>query len=65
MEEKAWPCESVSHVFWECSVYNSLRNEFMCKLYELLGDGFESFESLDNLRKHLCELLENKFSSLF
>ena len=46
-------CESVSHVLWDCLVYNTLRNDFMCKLQELLGDRFEHFESLDSLKKHL------------
>ena len=44
-------CESISHVLWDCPVYNTLRNDFMCKLQELLGDKFEHFESL--LKKHL------------
>ena len=38
-------CKSVSHVLWDCPVYNTLRNDFLC---ELLGDGFEHFESLDS-----------------
>ena len=42
-------CESVSPVLWDCPVYNTLRNGFLCKLQELLGDGFEHFESLDHL----------------
>ena len=29
----------------------SLRNNFMCKLQELLGDRFEHFESLDSFEK--------------
>ena len=39
-------CESVSHVLWDCPVYNPLRNDFMCKLQELHGDRYEHFESL-------------------
>ena len=39
-------CESVSHVLWDCPVYNTLRNDFLCKLQELLGDGFEKSTSL-------------------
>ena len=37
-------------MFCECPVYvyNTLRNDFMCKLHELLGDGFECFGSLDS-----------------
>ena len=27
-------CESVSHVLWDCPVYSTLRNDFMCKLQE-------------------------------
>ena len=44
-------CESVSHVLWDCPVYNTLRNDFICKLQELLGDRFEHFESLDSFEK--------------
>ena len=40
--------DSVSHILWDCLVYNILRNDFMCKLQELLGDRFEHFESLDS-----------------
>ena len=58
-------CESVSHVLWDCLVYNTLRNDFLCKLQELLGDGFEHFESLDSFEKVLCsELREDDFSSM-
>ena len=32
-------------------VYNTLRNDFMCKLRGLLGDRFEHFESLDSFEK--------------
>ena len=28
-------CESISHVLWDCLVYNTLRNDFLCKLQEL------------------------------
>ena len=44
-------CESVSYVFWECPVYSTLRNDFMCKLQELLKDEFEHFESLDSFER--------------
>ena len=44
-------CESVSHVLWDCPVCNTLRNDFLCKLQELLGDGFEHFEGLDSFEK--------------
>ena len=46
-------CESVSHVLWDCPVYSTLRNDFLCKLQEFLWDGFEHFESLDSFEKHL------------
>ena len=46
-------CESVSHVLWDCPVYNTLRNDFLCKLQELLGDRYEHFDSLDSFEKHL------------
>ena len=36
-------CESISHVLWDYPVYNTLRNDFMCKLQELLVDRFEHF----------------------
>ena len=61
-------CESVSHVLWDCPVYNTLRNDFMCKLQELLGDRFEHFESLDSFKKASfvlgSELWEDDFSSM-
>ena len=61
-------CESVSHVLWDCPVYNTLRNDFLCKLQELLGDGFEHFDSLDSFEKASfvlgSELWEDDFSSM-
>ena len=61
-------CESVSHVLWDCPVYNTLRNDFLFKLQELLGDRFEHFESLDSFEKASfvlgSELWEDDFSSL-
>ena len=42
-------CESVSHVLWECSAYSSSRAEFLLKLQEKLGNGFERFDELDSL----------------
>ena len=57
-------CESVSH----CPVYNTLRNDFMCKLQELLGDRIEHFESLDSFEKASfvlgSELWEDDISSM-
>ena len=46
-------CESISHihVFWDFPVYSTLRNDFMCKLQELLRDRFEHLESLDSFEK--------------
>ena len=50
------------------NVYNTLRNDFLCKLQELLGDGFEHFESLDSFEKASfvlgSELWEDHFSSM-
>ena len=61
-------CESVSHVLWDRPVYNTLRNNYLCKLQELLGDGFEHFESLDSFEKASfvlgSELWEDDFSSI-
>ena len=61
-------CESVSHVLWDCPVYNTLRNDFLCKLQELLGDRFEHFDSLDSFEKASfvlgSELWEDDFSSM-
>ena len=39
-------CESVSHVLWECSAYSSSRADFLLKLQEKLGNGFEHFDAL-------------------
>ena len=30
-------CESVVHVLWECPAYDSIRNNFMVELENLLG----------------------------
>ena len=61
-------CESVGHVLWDCPVYNTLRNDFLCKLQELLGDRFEHFESLDSFEKASfvlgSELWEDDFRSM-
>ena len=32
-------CESVVHVLWECPAYDSIRNNFMVELENLLGGG--------------------------
>ena len=61
-------CESVSHVLWDCPVYDTLRNDFLCTLQELLGDRFEHFQSLDSFEKASfvlgSELWEDDFSSM-
>ena len=61
-------CERISHVLWDSLVYNTLRNDFMCKLQELLGDKFEHFESLDSFEKAYIvvgsELWEDDSSSM-
>ena len=63
-------CNSISLVLWDCPVYNTLRNDFMCKLQELLGDRFEHFhfESLDSFEKASfvlgSVLWEDDFSSM-
>jgi hypothetical protein len=44
-------CESVSHVLWDCPVYSSSRSNFLGKLQELLGEGFDTFERLDSAGK--------------
>ena len=57
-----------SHVLWDCPVYITLRNDFMCKLQELFEDRFEHFESLDGFEKASfvlsSELWEDEFSSM-
>ena len=40
-------CESVSHVLRECSAYSSSRADFLLKLQEKLGNGFERFDALE------------------
>ena len=61
-------CESVSHVLWECSAYSSSRADFLLKLQEKLGNGFERFDALDSLGKSSfilrSELWEEHFDSL-
>ena len=62
-------CESVSHVLWECSAYYSnSRADFLLKLQEKLGNGFERFDALDSLGKSSfilgSELWEEHFDSL-
>ena len=61
-------CESVSHVLWECSAYGNSRADFLLKLQEKLGNGFERFDGLDSLGKSSfilgSELWEEHFDSL-
>ena len=44
-------CESVVHVLWECPAYDSIRNNFMVELENLLGGRFGEFSTLDNFNK--------------
>ena len=61
-------CESVSHVLWECSAYSNSRADFLLKLQEKLGNGFERFDALDSVGKSSfilgSELWEEHFDSL-
>ena len=41
-------CESVSHVWWDCPAYSSIRSAFML---ELRRDRFVHFQSLDSFAK--------------
>ena len=43
--------ESVVHVLWECPAYDSIRNNFMVELENLLGGRFGEFSTLDNFNK--------------
>ena len=38
-------------MLWECSAYSSSRADFLLKLQEKLGNGFECFDALDSLGK--------------
>ena len=55
-------------MLWECSAYNSSRADFLLKLQEKLGNGFERFAALDSLGKSSfilgSELWEEHFDSL-
>ena len=55
-------------VLWVFPVYSTLRNDFVCKLQELLGDRCEHFESLDSFEKASfvlgSEQWEDDFSSM-
>ena len=57
-----------SHVLWECSAYCNSRADFLLKLQEKLGNGFERFDALDSLGKSSfilgSELWEEHFDSL-
>ena len=56
----------VIHVLWDCPAYSTLKNDFVCKLQELLEDEFERFMSLDSFEKAAfvlgSELWEDDFS---
>ena len=55
-------------MLWECSAYSSSRADFLLKLQEKLGNGFERFDALDSLGKSSfilgSELWEENFDSL-
>ena len=38
-------------MLWECSAYSSSRADFLLKLQEKLGNGFEHFDALDSRGK--------------
>ena len=52
----------------ECSAYSNSRADFMLKLQEKLGNGFECFDALDSLGKSSfilgSELWDEHFDSL-
>ena len=52
-------CERVEHVFWECPVYDCIRNTFMGELDKLLGGSFEEFITLDNFNRSFILGCEN------
>ena len=60
--------ESVSHVLWESSACSNSRADFLLKLREKLGNGFERFDALDSLGKSSLilgsELWEEHFDLL-
>ena len=61
-------CESVTHVLWECFAYSNIRNNFMAKLNEILGDKYSDFVVLSNIEKTAFvlggELWEEEFQAL-
>ena len=63
-----YECESVTHVLWECLVYSDIRNSFLEKLKELLGDRYVDFATLSNIEKSAfvlgSELWEEDFDAL-
>ena len=46
-------CEGVSHVLWDCPVYSTIKNDFMCKLQELLGIDLNVMRAWIVLKMHL------------
>ena len=46
-------CESVSQFFWDCPVYSTLRNDFICKLQELFGDRLNILRAWIVFKKHI------------
>ena len=39
-------------MLWECSAYSNSRADFLLKLQEKLGNGFERFDASDSLGKN-------------
>ena len=58
-------CESVVHVLWECSTYDSSRVIFVEHLRELLGDGYADFVTLNNVEKTAYVLGNENWGSNF
>ena len=49
-------CESVIHVLWECSAYSNIRDTFVEKLQELLGNRYAEFDKLNSIEKNTYAL---------
>ena len=46
------PCESISHVLWDCLVYSMLRNGFMCSCRSFLGKDLNILRAWIVLKSH-------------
>ena len=61
-------CENVVHVLWECSAYSNIRDTFVEKLQELLGNRYAEFYKLNSMEKTAyvlgSELWEYDFDDL-